>query len=84
VIEGEFGADKPDEAVYRQALGALGMAPDEALMVGDHLEWEVGTSQRLGLTGVSMDRSWLGVPHGSAFQPHRIIRSLDEVTASGS
>ena len=84
VIEGEFGAGKPDEAVYRHALGALRMKPGEALMVGDHLEWDVGAPQRLGLTGVWMDRSGLGLPHGSVVQPHRIIRSLDELTASGS
>ena len=84
VIEGEFGAGKPDEAVYWHALGALRMKPGEALMVGDHLEWDVGAPQRLGLTGVWMDRGGLGLPHGSAVQPHRIIRSLDELTASGS
>jgi putative hydrolase of the HAD superfamily len=84
VIEGEFGAGKPDEAVYRHALGALRMKPGEALMVGDHLEWDVGAPQRLGLTGVWMDRGGLGLPHGSAVQPHRIIRSLDELTASRS
>src|SRR5215831_5041879 len=42
VVEGEFGAGKPDEAVYRHALGALGMAPGEAMMVDHHLEWDVG------------------------------------------
>ncbi len=83
VIEGEFGAGKPDEAVYRHALEALGMTPGAALMVGDHLEFDVGAPQRLGLTGVWMDRSGLGLPQGSAVQPHRIIRSLDELTASG-
>jgi putative hydrolase of the HAD superfamily len=84
LIEGEFGAGKPDEAVYRHALQALGTTPSEALMVGDHLEFDVGAPQRLGLTGVWMDRGGLGLPQGSAVQPHRIIRSLEELTASGS
>lgn len=84
VIEGEFGAGKPDEAVYRHALQALGMTPDETLMVGDHLEFDVGAPQRLGLTGVWIDRGGLGLPPDSAVRPHRIIRSLDELTASGS
>jgi putative hydrolase of the HAD superfamily len=83
LVEGEFGVGKPDEAVYRHVLKALGMTPDEALMVGDHLEWDVGAPQRLGLTGVWMDRGGVGLPHGSAVQPHRIIRSLDELTTSG-
>jgi putative hydrolase of the HAD superfamily len=83
VIEGEFGAGKPDEAVYRHALKALGMTPGETLMVGDHLEFDVGAPQRLGLTGVWMDRGGLGLPEDSDVRPHRIIRSLDELTASG-
>ena len=81
VIEGEFGAGKPDEAVYRQALKTLDSRPGEALMVGDHLEFDVGAPQRLGLTGVWMDRGGLGLPEGSTVRPHRIIRSLDELMA---
>ena len=81
VIEGEFGAGKPDEAVYRQALKTLDTHPGEALMVGDHLEFDVGAPQRLGLTGVWMDRGGLGLPEGSTVRPHRIIRSLDELMA---
>jgi len=38
---------KPDEAVYRHALQALGAVPTEASMVGDHLEWDVGAPQLL-------------------------------------
>jgi putative hydrolase of the HAD superfamily len=83
VIEGEFGVGKPDAAVYRQALRVLGAAPSEAWMVGDHLEWDVDAPQRLGLRGVWMDRGEKGLPPDSAVRPHRIIRSLDELTASG-
>jgi len=83
LIEGEFGVGKPDDAVYRHALRALGTAPGQASMVGDHLEWDVGAPQRLGLTGVWMDRGGLGLPQDSAVRPHRIIRSLDELTAPG-
>jgi putative hydrolase of the HAD superfamily len=84
LVEGEFGVGKPDEAVYRHVLESLGLTPEEALMVGDHLEWDVGAPQRLGLTGVWMDRGGVGLPHSSAVRPHRIIRSLDELTAPGS
>jgi putative hydrolase of the HAD superfamily len=83
VIEGEFGVGKPDAAVYRQALGALGVAPTEAWMVGDHLVWDVDAPQQLGLRGVWVDRGGRGLPADSAVRPHRIIRSLDELTAGG-
>ena len=73
---------KPDEAVYRHALQALGAVPTEASMVGDHLEWDVGAPQQLGLRGVWMDRGGRGLPSGSTVRPHRIIRSLEELAAS--
>jgi len=80
LIEGEFGVGKPHEAVYRRALQALGAVPTEAWMVGDHLEWDVGAPQQLGLRGVWMDRGGRGLPPDSSVQPHRIIHSLDELT----
>lgn len=83
VIEGEFGVGKPDSAVYRQALRALGTAPTEAWMVGDHLVWDVDAPQQLGLRGVWVDRGGRGLPPDSAVRPHRIIRTLDELIARG-
>ena len=83
LIEGEFGVGKPDETVYRHALQTLGVAASEAWMVGDHLEWDVGAPQQLGLRGVWVDRGGRGLPQGSAVRPHRIIRSLHELTAPG-
>jgi putative hydrolase of the HAD superfamily len=79
VIEGEFGAGKPDESVYRHALGALGAAPGAAAMVGDNLEFDVEGAQRLGIHGVWIDRAGVGLPADTAVRPHRIIRSLREL-----
>lgn len=78
VIEGELGAGKPDETVYRHALAALGVSPADAWMVGDHLEFDVAAPQRLGLGGAWLDRPGLGLPAGSAVRPRRVLRSLDE------
>jgi len=80
VIEGEFGAGKPEPAVYQHALAALGAHAHEAWMVGDHLEWDVAAPMRLGLSAVWIDRAGGGLPAGSAVVPHRVIRSLDELT----
>lgn len=80
VVEGEFGAGKPDEAVYRHALGHLGVPARDAWMVGDHLEFDVDGAQRLGLRGVWIDRQGAGLA-GSPVRPYRIIRSLRELTA---
>jgi putative hydrolase of the HAD superfamily len=80
LIEGEFGCGKPEERVYREALRQLGVGTEGVWMVGDHLEWDVLAPQRLGLTGVWIDRDGAGLPpaHAEA-RPHRIIRSLSEL-----
>ncbi len=79
VIEGEFGAGKPDAIVYREALAQLGAAPDAAWMVGDHLEFDVEAPQSLGLKGVWVDRVGRGLPAGSPVRPHQIVRSLRDL-----
>lgn len=79
VVEGEFGAGKPDEVVYRAALDGIGVPPADAWMVGDHLEFDVAGPQRLGVQGVWLDREGAGVPAGSPVRPARIIRSLQEL-----
>ena len=79
VIEGEFGAGKPEEIVYRHALERLGIAAAEAWMVGDHIEWDVAAPQRLGLRGIWVDRERTGLPEGSPVRPHRIVREFCEV-----
>jgi putative hydrolase of the HAD superfamily len=79
VIEGEFGAGKPDAIVYREALAQLGAAPDAAWMVGDHLEFDVEAPQALGLKGVWVDREGRGLPSGSPVRPHQIVRSLRDL-----
>ena len=79
VIEGEFGAGKPEESVYRHALTALSARPEEAWMVGDNLEWDVAAPQRLGLLGVWVDGPGHGLPEPAPVVPHRIIRAFPEL-----
>jgi putative hydrolase of the HAD superfamily len=52
VIEGEFGAGKPDEAVFRHALGTLRAQAATTWMVGDHLDFDVAGAQALGMRGI--------------------------------
>jgi putative hydrolase of the HAD superfamily len=82
VIEGEFGKGKPDPAVYRHVLGALDVAPSDATMVGDNLEWDVAGAQRVGMCGVWIDRATRGLPDGHPVRPDRVIASLAELRAA--
>ena len=43
---------KPAEAFFRAALDAVGVAPEEAVMVGDDIDNDVLAAQRLGITWV--------------------------------
>lgn len=80
-IEGEAGFGKPDERAYRHAMSVLGVEPHETWVVGDHLEWEVATPQRLGLTGVWCDSFRVGLPAGARVKPDHIVVSLEEIAA---
>ena len=79
VIEGEFGVGKPDESVYRHALGALAVSPGDAWMVGDNLEWDVAAPQRLGLRAAWVDAPGQGLPPGSSVKPDRVLRAFPEL-----
>jgi putative hydrolase of the HAD superfamily len=78
-IEGEAGFGKPEERAYRHALEALGVAPHEAWMVGDNLEWEVAAPQRLGIRAIWYDGYGRGLPPDPPARPDRIIRALPEL-----
>jgi putative hydrolase of the HAD superfamily len=78
-IEGEVGVGKPDPQAYRNALDALGVAPRDAWMVGDNLDWDVRAPMALGIRGIWHDHAGKGLPPGSAVVPDRIVRSLPEL-----
>ena len=83
LIEGELGFGKPDPRVYRRALDALRTSPRETWMVGDNLEWDVAAPQRLGITGIWIDRRGEGVPEHRDVRPDRVIRRLSELRPNG-
>lgn len=57
VVSGEVGAGKPDPAVFSLVLDDLGVAPQEAAMVGDSWERDV-----VGALGAGMTAVWIS--HG--------------------
>lgn len=79
VVESEFGAGKPDHRVYRHALEFFAVAPGDACMVGDNLEWDVAAPQALGIRGIWHDYRGKGLPDGALVRPDRIVRSIGEL-----
>jgi putative hydrolase of the HAD superfamily len=47
-----FGSEKPDPAIFRAALQALGVAPNEALYVGDLYEVDVLGARAAGIEAI--------------------------------
>src|SRR5437764_9470528 len=43
---------KPDRAFFEQALLSIGVAAQEAVMVGDDIENDIGGAQQAGLRGI--------------------------------
>ena len=78
-IEGEHGFGKPEERAYLHAMDALGVTARDTWMIGDNLEWEVVTPQRLGIYAIWIDVHGQGLPAESTIRPDRIIRSLTEL-----
>lgn len=63
VLSYEVGATKPDPALFRAALDALGVSPDAALMVGDHATADGGATA-LGVRTLLLPMSPAGEAHG--------------------
>jgi putative hydrolase of the HAD superfamily len=57
IVSGVVGAEKPDPAIYRAALEAAGVAPEQALMIGDDYEADVAGARAAGLSAILLDRS---------------------------
>lgn len=75
-------AGKPSPAFFHAALEALGVAPQEAAMIGDDLESDVGGAQAAGLRGVLV-RTGKHRPEDSgrsAVRPDAALDSLAELS----
>ena len=62
VISADIGVRKPDPAIFERALELAGVAPEEAMHVGDLFEEDVIGAHRAGLHPVLLDREGHGSP----------------------
>ena len=60
----QFGFAKPDPAIFQAGCRALGVAPREALYVGDDLRLDVQGAQQAGLRAVWLKRDATGADSG--------------------
>jgi putative hydrolase of the HAD superfamily len=76
VISAEAGARKPDPRIFRAALERAGVAPAEALHVGDLADEDVEGARAAGLRAVLLDREGMAAAGGVP-----VIQSLAELPA---
>jgi putative hydrolase of the HAD superfamily len=69
-----FGTEKPDPAIFRAALEALDVAPEEALFVGDLYDVDVVGARAAGMEAVLLTSSVVGQN-----PPCRTAASIDEL-----
>jgi putative hydrolase of the HAD superfamily len=78
LVSEEFGAAKPDPEIFREALRLAGVKQEEAIFVGDSVEFDMAGARAAGIPTVWVNRDerpWTepGPP------PSRQIRSLAEL-----
>jgi HAD superfamily hydrolase (TIGR01549 family) len=77
VIAGEDGIEpKPSPKPFLMAVKALGLGPDECLMVGDHLVNDVVGAKSAGIYAALLDPAGL---KGFAVKPDYVVSRLSEV-----
>ena len=57
IISGIEGIEKPDPGIYELALEKAGVAPENAVHVGDSPEMDVKPAASIGIRGILIDRS---------------------------
>lgn len=75
----EVGAPKPEPPIYLESLRRLGCQPAEAVMIGDHWEWDVLGALRVGMRAIWFNRFGVACPDASLAPQIRALEPLHEV-----
>lgn len=74
----EFGAAKPDAAIFHEACARLGLAPEHVLHVGDDAHLDVAGAHRAGLRTAWINRHDAAWTHAEV-EPDLHLRDLGEL-----
>jgi HAD superfamily hydrolase (TIGR01509 family) len=72
-----FGSTKPDPAIFRHACEALGVAPSEAVYVGDDPEADIVGAQQAGMRAVWINRFDRTLP--AHIRPDAVCNNLEQL-----
>jgi len=76
LVSGEVGLGKPDPRLFRMALCAFGVGPEEAVMVGDNPERDIKGALSAGIRAVWVDRGHR--PKDPRYPAHLEVQDLLE------
>lgn len=79
LVSGEVGLGKPDPRLFRMALCAFGVGPEEAVMVGDNPERDIKGALSAGIRAVWVDRGHR--PKDPWYPAHLEVQDLREALA---
>ncbi|GBD40451.1 Pyrimidine 5'-nucleotidase YjjG [bacterium HR38] len=79
LVSGEVGLGKPDPRLFRMALCAFGVGPEEAVMVGDNPERDIKGALSAGIRAVWVDRGHR--PKDPRYPAHLEVQDLREALA---
>ncbi|MEZ4563908.1 MAG: HAD family hydrolase [Thermomicrobiales bacterium] len=85
IISGEYGVEKPDPAIYAEALKLAGASAAEAVFVGDSVDADMAGAHASGLRSVWVNRqgsAWL-MPWRAPDRQIRYIGELPDLVGSG-
>lgn len=77
----QFGSAKPDPAIFQTACAHMGVAPQDAVYVGDDLRLDVQGAQAAGLRAVWMNRNGSTAHLAAGVTPDAICSTFDELLA---
>lgn len=80
VSSAAFGRRKPDPSIFQSALEFFGVSAQEAIMVGDNLEADIGGAHRSGMQGIWIKRRALPqAPDSPELRPDATVSALSEI-----
>lgn len=79
IAASEFGVAKPDASIFLAGCKALGVAPHEAVYVGDDLYFDVTGAQDAGMRAVWMNRRGSDAHLAAGVRPDAICANFDEL-----
>jgi FMN phosphatase YigB (HAD superfamily) len=77
----EEGLEKPDPVIFDLALSRAGCLPEEAIMVGDRLDNDIGPAKSLGWKTIRVLQGFASVqePRSDMEKAHHVVNSLSEI-----